>query len=291
MVASIRIDLTVDRADGEVVGASGACWDPHNQTWFLDAGVELAPFAPWLPAAGRVDPSPQVPSDAEEPRGVPLSEFLVRVKGVVNAGLVEPVWVRAEIRKVQVARSKHVYLELEERDAGGLSIASTKGVIWAGRAPAICGKFSKGTGGAWPDIKVLVKVKADFHLVHGPPDRRGHRPPSRSATCSPSSGPSARPSGRRISTKRTAAAPAGGVRVAVICPATSAVRRLPQRGGPTPAGRSLRVRLLHGHIPGRGRLAVDPGRRPWFRRAQVDPRRAGDHPGRARSPISPGSTT
>jgi hypothetical protein len=46
MVASIRIDLTVDRADGEVVGALGACWDPHNQTWFLDAGVELTPFAP-----------------------------------------------------------------------------------------------------------------------------------------------------------------------------------------------------------------------------------------------------
>ena len=62
MVASIRIDLTVDRADGEVVGALGACWDPHNQTWFLDAGVELAPFATWLPAAGRVEPSAQVPS-------------------------------------------------------------------------------------------------------------------------------------------------------------------------------------------------------------------------------------
>jgi exodeoxyribonuclease VII large subunit len=168
MVASIRIDLTVDRADGEVVGALGACWDPHNQTWFLDAGVELAPFAPWLPAGDRVDPTALVPSDAEEPRGVPLSEFLVRVKGVVNAGLAEPVWVRAEIRKVQVARSKHVYLELEERDAGGLAIASTKGVIWAGRAPAICGKFSQGTGGDLkPDIKVLVKVKADFHPVHG----------------------------------------------------------------------------------------------------------------------------
>ena len=209
MVASIRIDLTVDRADGEVVGALGACWDPHNQTWFLDAGVELAPFAPWLPAAGRVDPSAQVPSDAEEPRGVPLSEFLVRVKGVVNAGLAEPVWVRAEIRKVQVARSKHVYLELEERDAGGLAIASTKGVIWAGRAPAICGKFSKGTGGDLkPDIKVLVKVKADFHPVHGFDLIVEDIDPSFTlGDLLAKLGAIREPSGRRISTIRTNACP------------------------------------------------------------------------------------
>jgi hypothetical protein len=96
----------VDRTDEEVVGALGACWDPHNQTWFLDAGVELEPFAGWLPAGDRVDSSVQVPPKAEEPKGVPLSEFLVRVKGVINAGLAEAVWVRAEIRKIQVARSR-----------------------------------------------------------------------------------------------------------------------------------------------------------------------------------------
>jgi hypothetical protein len=41
----------------------------------------------------------------------------------------EPVWVRAEIRKLQTARSGHVYLELDERSGKGLTVASVKGAI------------------------------------------------------------------------------------------------------------------------------------------------------------------
>lgn len=47
--------------------------------------------------------------------GVSLSAFLARVKAAVNSAIPDPVWVRAEIRKVQAAKSGHVYLELEER--------------------------------------------------------------------------------------------------------------------------------------------------------------------------------
>ena len=71
MVASIRIDLTVDRADGEVVGALGACWEPHNQTWFLDAGVELEPFAPWLPAGAGSIPRRRSPRTPRSPGASP----------------------------------------------------------------------------------------------------------------------------------------------------------------------------------------------------------------------------
>ncbi len=56
-------------------------------------------------------------------QGMSLSAFLARVKAVVNSAIPEPVWVRAEIRKVQTAKSGHVYLELEERSEKEQTIA------------------------------------------------------------------------------------------------------------------------------------------------------------------------
>jgi exodeoxyribonuclease VII large subunit len=104
----------------------------------------------------------------DEAKGVSLAAFLARVKAVVNSGFPEPVWVRAEIRKVQTARSGHVYLELEERDSRAQTIAKTTSVIWKDRFPLLDAKFAEGTGDHLkPDIKVLVRVRAEFHAVHG----------------------------------------------------------------------------------------------------------------------------
>src|SRR5262245_7699801 len=115
MVASTRIDLIVERSDDEVVGALGAFWDPHRKPWFVDAGAELKPFLNWLPEEGRLaTANGQAIPGADAAKGISLSAFLVRVKEVINAGLPDPVWVRAEIHKVQKAKSGHVYLELEE---------------------------------------------------------------------------------------------------------------------------------------------------------------------------------
>lgn len=105
---------------------------------------------------------------ADEGEGISLSEFLGRVKAAVNAAVPEPVWVRAEIRKIQTAKSGHVYLELEERSGKSLTIASTKGAIWRDRFTRLDAKFVAGTGDhLMPDIKVLLKVRAEFHAVHG----------------------------------------------------------------------------------------------------------------------------
>jgi hypothetical protein len=76
-------------------------------------------------------------------QGVSLSALLNRIKGIIDAQLSEPVWVRAEIRRVQTARSGHVYLELEERDANGQTIASTKGVIWQGKFTSLQGVWQR----------------------------------------------------------------------------------------------------------------------------------------------------
>lgn len=100
--------------------------------------------------------------------GVSLSAFLARVKAAVNSAIPDPVWVRAEIRKVQAAKSGHVYLELEERSDKAVTIASTKGAIWKDRFPRLDAKFVAGTGDhLMPDIKVLLLVRAQFHVLHG----------------------------------------------------------------------------------------------------------------------------
>jgi exodeoxyribonuclease VII large subunit len=169
MHASHRIDLAVESDDVERVGALGACWDPQRRTWFIDAGIELGPFLRWLPDPGAITAAAGTNgADRAEQQGVSLSVFLVRVREILHAGLPEPVWLRAEIRKLQKARSGHVYLELDERTDQGVAIAKAAGMIWSNRFPALNAKFVQGTGGELKaDIKVLVLARAQFHPVHG----------------------------------------------------------------------------------------------------------------------------
>jgi exodeoxyribonuclease VII large subunit len=105
---------------------------------------------------------------SEESKGIALSALLTRVKGIVHSELGDPVWVRAEVRRVQTARSGHVYLELEERDEQGQTIATTKGVMFGGKFASLQAKFTEGTGGEIKaDIKVLVFARAEFHPLYG----------------------------------------------------------------------------------------------------------------------------
>jgi exodeoxyribonuclease VII large subunit len=155
-----------------------------------------------------------------------LSAFLARVKTAVNSAIPDPVWVRAEIRKVQAAKSGHVYLELEERSDKALTIASTKGAIWKDRFPRLDAKFVAGTGEhLMPDIKVLLLVRAQFHVLHGFDLIIEDIDPSYTL-----GDLVAKMNRIRVTLKeegvfganRARPTPAEFVRVAVICPATSA---------------------------------------------------------------------
>ena len=169
MVATTRIVLIVEDADHQAVRDLGARWDARGRTWFLEPGVEPAPFARWLPGTNADSDPGETPSPAAgATQGVSLSSLLLRVKAVIKAGLAEPVWVRAELRKVSIARSGHVYLELEERDDQGQAVAKSAATLWANRAPSLRARFAAGTGGDLrPDIKVLLLVRADFHPAYG----------------------------------------------------------------------------------------------------------------------------
>jgi len=47
--AAQRQDLAVPYADKERAKALGARWDPARKLWYVQAGLDLAPFAAWLP--------------------------------------------------------------------------------------------------------------------------------------------------------------------------------------------------------------------------------------------------
>ena len=105
---------------------------------------------------------------AEETRGVTLSTLLTRIRGIINAGVAEPVWVRAEIRQLRTPPSGIAYLELEERGADGRTVASTSAVIWADKLRTLQAKFTQGTGGGLQaDMKVLVLVRPDLAPAYG----------------------------------------------------------------------------------------------------------------------------
>jgi exodeoxyribonuclease VII large subunit len=110
----------------------------------------------------------QIAEPAEEQEGVSLSSLLARVRGVIQGGFAETLWVRSEIRTINAARSGHYYLELEERDEQGKVVAKCDGKLWANRARTLRAKFADGTGGDLrPDIKVLILVRVEFHPSFG----------------------------------------------------------------------------------------------------------------------------
>jgi exodeoxyribonuclease VII large subunit len=99
-------------------------------------------------------------------KGVSLFEPLTRVKGVVERGLPQSVWVRAEVNEMR-GKNGHLYLHLAERNERGDVVAQCRAVVWRSRAEAITAKFVEATGeGLKVDIKILclASVRFDPHF-------------------------------------------------------------------------------------------------------------------------------
>jgi len=89
-----------------------------------------------------------------------LSEYLGTVQEVIRLTFDEPVWVRAEIRNLNI-KGGHYYLELAEKDVDtDKVIASCKATIWKFSASKIVLKFERETA-------LLHKhSKAEFSPIH-----------------------------------------------------------------------------------------------------------------------------
>jgi exodeoxyribonuclease VII large subunit len=171
--------LTVPFSHKEKAKALGARWDATQRQWFVPAGLELAPFAPWLPAAAqgvghptqvRLEVVPAAATEvapAGEQKGVSLSQLLAGVERAVAQAYREGVWTRVDVVNVTV-RNKHVYLEVSERDEDGIVVAQARAAIWARMAERIVPEFERASGAQLaPGIKLLVFAKPVFKAQYG----------------------------------------------------------------------------------------------------------------------------
>src|SRR3954451_20058579 len=103
MIHDARLDLAVPYARKDEAKALGARWDNSRRLWYVPAGTDLRGFDDaWFPAGfalacGEV---PAAQASMEPEKGISLSELLNRLKGVINQGVPESVWVRAEISEL-----------------------------------------------------------------------------------------------------------------------------------------------------------------------------------------------
>lgn len=184
--------LTTTFQDKDKVKVLGARWDAAERRWYVPDGLDLAPFAPWLPgtvhasrdaqpAAGPLttrrvaeaweDGLALQPASAgalTEPRkGMRLSQLLAGVAQAVALAFKAGAWTLVEVVDARL-RSGHVYVELSERDADGTVVAKANAVIWASTASRILPEFERLTGAKLaPGIKLLLRAKPVFKPQYG----------------------------------------------------------------------------------------------------------------------------
>lgn len=97
-----------------------------------------------------------------------LSEYLATVQEVIRIAFDEPVWVKAEIRNLNI-KGGHYYLELAEKEEeADRVIASCKATIWKSSAAKMVLKFERESGiELSKDLNVLIKVRATFSPQYG----------------------------------------------------------------------------------------------------------------------------
>lgn len=97
-----------------------------------------------------------------------LSEYLTTVQEVIQMTFDEAVWVKAEIRNLNI-KTGHYYLELTEKQQDSDKvIASCRATIWKTLASKMVLKFERETGVELSrDLNVLIKVKARFDPQYG----------------------------------------------------------------------------------------------------------------------------
>lgn len=172
--------LTVTYREREAAKALGARWDAGRRQWYVPDGMDLTPFAVWLPASAASNPLPasnareMVAADtpsrelaAPAKKGISLSSLLSGVSRAVSKAYETGVWTLVEVVDVKVSRG-HVYLGVSERDANGAVLAKSNAAIWESVANTILPNFEQATGvQLCPGIKLLVRARPVFKGLYG----------------------------------------------------------------------------------------------------------------------------
>lgn len=167
--------LITSYKEKDQVKALGARWDAGRRQWYVPVGLDLAPFAAWLPATPAATSLEivQANSNATEAPlalrkgGVPLSQLLAGVAHAIGTAFSSGTWTLAEVMDVRI-RSGHVYLELAERNSEGAVLAKSMAAIWASTAHRILPPFQQATGMELAaGMKLLLRLRPTFRPQYG----------------------------------------------------------------------------------------------------------------------------
>ncbi|MDD2960504.1 MAG: exodeoxyribonuclease VII large subunit [Muribaculaceae bacterium] len=99
---------------------------------------------------------------------ITLREFNSRISTILRNPALINCWIIADLSDVTI-RGGHCYLELIDKDANsGLTVAKSRGIIWANRFQAIKANFEATTGQPFTSgIKVMLLVSINYHESFG----------------------------------------------------------------------------------------------------------------------------
>ena len=98
-----------------------------------------------------------------------LSELQLIIKDSIYLAMPDMYWVAAEISEIRENYAGHCYLELIEKHPDDKNVrARVKAVIWSNRYRFLKSLFENVTGEQMKaGMKVLVKIKVDYHEIYG----------------------------------------------------------------------------------------------------------------------------
>lgn len=195
--ASRDVFLNCPFSDKDEVKARGARWDREQRRWYVPAGMNLTPFAPWLPEAERaaldltgtdapsaddslalfggtaVTLPPVGEPDTRErfgpvPDNAPqytVREFVTGVRKVVLSAFDHDVWIVGQITSVKERRTMHVIEIMDSDQAGAMGAARLEIKAFQGPFAAMLRKLRDVAGqDLAPGMMVRIKVRPEFDV-------------------------------------------------------------------------------------------------------------------------------
>lgn len=160
MMSEKPIVIDCPFSEKDEVKKLGAKFDWVEKKWFIPPGLEIEPFAKWLPKGSMQ------PDDNKNKTGISLQELMLSIQTTIAKQHDTRYWVRAEV--INVSTHFHVYLELSDHDNDGNEIAKVRATLWNSRANELLERFESLTGMPFKTgIQVLLQVRVEFHPCYG----------------------------------------------------------------------------------------------------------------------------
>ncbi len=156
--------LNVEFREKDIARSLGARWDATVKQWYIPLECDPSPFAKWLPNYV----APTLTAKTMAATYSTLSQLLARVAQAVARTTPQAEWVKAEISEFRPTKNGHIHLDLIELDANKNLLGKASGKLFKIQADTLLEKFFSITQSQLgPGMKVLLQVRAQFHIQYG----------------------------------------------------------------------------------------------------------------------------